>query len=176
MTKRLVALVVLVLLATSRTGAAAPPPDDRGVRQLLDRLETATRAGRQAGHDAGRWRLHGNVLMQMPRGIAGRDAVDVITTVGWARRLNRSVSLGVEGIGEDLEGFADPAETEGGARLLVGPSLHIAPAGRRWQLSVAGGPMFHPAGTRNASGALRDLPGATAATTYAVRTSFACSF
>ena len=129
-----------------------------------------------AGHDAGRWRLHGNVLMQMPRGIAGRDAVDVITTVGWARRLSRSVSLGVEGIGEDLEGFADPAETEGGARLLVGPSLHIAPAGRRWQLSVAGGPMFHPAGTRNASGALRDLPGATAATTYAVRTSFACSF
>ena len=49
MTKRLAALVMLLLFAVARTGAAAPQ-DDRGVRQLLDRLETATRAGRQAGY------------------------------------------------------------------------------------------------------------------------------
>ena len=92
-----------------------------------------------AGREFGGWRLHGNLLLQKAM-TTGRDPLDLVTTVGWARRLGRSVSLGVEGIAEDVEGFWNPEETEGGARLLVGPSLHIAPAGRRWQISAAGGP------------------------------------
>src|SRR5262245_34602537 len=38
--------------------------------------------------------LHGNLLFQKPMS-SGRDAVDLITSVGWARRVSRSVSLGV---------------------------------------------------------------------------------
>jgi hypothetical protein len=128
-----------------------------------------------AGREFGAWRLHGNLLFQKATA-TGRDPLDLVTTVGWARRLGGSVSLGVEGIAEDVEGFWDPAEAEGGARLLVGPSLHVAPAGRRWQFSVAGGPMFHPSDTGRRSGALRDLPQSGAARSYAFRTSFGCTF
>ena len=67
-----------------------------------------------AGREYQDWRLHGNVLFQVPRS-ANRDAVDLISTVGWARRLNPSVSLGVEGIGEDLEA-ATPSEPRSPAR------------------------------------------------------------
>ena len=35
-------------------------------------------------------------------------------------------------------------EAEGGARLLAGPSIHVAPVGRRWQFTATGGPVFHP--------------------------------
>jgi hypothetical protein len=128
-----------------------------------------------AGREFGLWRLHGNALFQKPLA-AGRDAVDLITTVGWSRRLGGSVSLGLEGIVEDIEGFWDPSEAEGGARLLVGPSLHIAPSGRRWQLSFAGGPMFHPSASGRSSAALRDLPQGSGARGYAFRTSFVCGF
>jgi hypothetical protein len=124
------------------------------------------------GRDYDQWRLHGNLLFQKPLA-PHRDTLDVITTVGWARRLTSTVSLGVEGIGEDLEGFWNPAEAEGGARLLLGPSLHLAPGGQRWQLSVAGGPTFHGSGTGRASGAVRDLPASQRSVGYAFRTSFA---
>jgi hypothetical protein len=127
------------------------------------------------GHETPSWRLHGNVLLQKPRA-EGRDAVDLITSVGWATKLTPAVSLGVEGIGEDLEGFWEEDEAEGGARLLVGPSLHVAPPGRRWQLSLAGGPMFHPANSDRESGALRDLPATTSKTGYAVKMSFSATF
>jgi len=107
-----------------------------------------------AGRTFERSRLQGNVLFQIPQSSA-RDAVDVISTVGWSHRLNTTVSLGAEAIGEDLEGFWEVQEAEGGARLLVGPSLHIAQPGKKWQLSIAGGPMFHPSDSQRASAALR---------------------
>ena len=71
------------------------------------------------GQERDRWRLLGNLLLQKP--LSGeRDAVDLITTLGWARKFARGWSLGVEAVGEDLEGFWDPMEAEGGARILVG--------------------------------------------------------
>ena len=128
-----------------------------------------------AGREYDQWRLHGNVLFQKPLA-ADRDVIDLITSVGWARRLNTAVSLGIEGIGEDLEGFWDQAEAEGGARLLIGPSLHVAPSGRAWQLSVAGGPMFHPSNTGRSSGAIRDLPPTNRTHGYALRASVSAHF
>jgi hypothetical protein len=128
-----------------------------------------------AGREFRNSRLHGNLLFQKPLA-ANRDSLDLITTVGWARHVSGPLSLGVEGIGEDLEGFWDPTEAEGGARLLIGPSLHVAPAGRKWQLTLAGGPTFHPSTTGRSSGALRDLPPQQNARGYAVRTSFSCTF
>ena len=119
-------------------------------------------------HEAEAWRLHGNLLMQKPFGPA-RDALYLITTVGWARRVTPAFALGVETVAEDLEGFWDPAEAEGGARILVGPSLHFAPAGRPWQIVATGGPTFHPADTGRSSGAIRDLPPSRDRVAYAVK-------
>ena len=121
-----------------------------------------------AGRESDTWRLHGNLLFQKPLS-PERDAVDLITTIGWAWKLTPAVSLGVEGIGEDLEGFWDPLEAEGGARMLIGPSLHVAPRGRKWQLTATGGPAFHPSDTGRASTALRDLPAARDRVGYAVK-------
>ena len=126
------------------------------------------------GHEAERWRLQGNLLFEKPL-TPGRDAVDLITTVGWARRLTPSIALGVEGLAEDLEGFWNPLEAEGGARILVGPSLHVAPSGRKWQLTATGGPMFHPANSGLSSDALRDLPPATGRLGYAFRAGVTCA-
>jgi len=121
-----------------------------------------------AGREAEAWRLYGNVLFQKPFSSA-RDSLDLITSVGWAAKLSDAVALGAEAIGEDLEGFWDTQEAEGGARLLVGPSLHVSPRGHRWQLIATGGPMFHPADTGRASAAFRDLPPVTSRTSYAFK-------
>jgi hypothetical protein len=123
-----------------------------------------------AGRTTDVTRLYGNLLFQKPIS-EGRDAVDLITSVGWARQLSRHVSLGAEAVGEDLEGFWEEEEAEGGARLLVGPSLHVAPDGKRWQLTATGGPVFHPSNTGRSSDALRDLPPDTHRTSYAFKLS-----
>jgi hypothetical protein len=120
-----------------------------GVNVLLARLV--------AGRHTDTWQLDGNLLFQKPLA-ADRDAVDLITSIGWTRRVANSVSLGFEAVGEDLEGFWESEEAEGGARLLVGPSVRVSPADRRWQLIATGGPLFHPSDTRRSSGAFRDLP------------------
>jgi hypothetical protein len=127
------------------------------------------------GREFARWRAHGNLLLQKPFA-DNRDAVDLVTSVGWAWRATDTFAIGVEGIGEDLEGFWESEEAEGGARLLVGPSLHLAPANGRWQFSLAGGPMFHPKDTGLSSAAVRDLPALSHSRGFAVRTSFACRF
>jgi hypothetical protein len=67
---------------------------------------------------------------------------------------------GVEAFGEDLEGFWDGEEAEGGAKLFVGPSVHVAPAGRRIYGSVCGGPILYATHSDRMSGAPRPL-GAT---------------
>jgi hypothetical protein len=127
-----------------------------------------------AGRNTDASRLYGNLLFQKP--LAGlRDEADLITSVGWARVLTHGVSLGVEAVGEDLEGFWDPHEAEGGAHLLVGPSLHFSPAGGRWHLTATGGPVFHSSASGRTSGALRDLPSDARRANYAVRLALSMS-
>ena len=158
-----------VLAPTSQVALAAGGGvlhEAGGVNVLLARVV--------AGDDHPSWRLQGNVLFQKPLSTE-RDAVDLITSVGWARKLPHGVSLGVEAIGEDLEGFWESEEAEGGARLLAGPSLHISPAGRRWQLTATGGPLFHPSDTHRSSGAFRDLPPETKRASYAFKASLSIS-
>lgn len=133
-----------------------------GVNVLLARVV--------AGRNTNSSRLYGNLLFQKPMS-SERDALDLITSVGWARKLPKGVSVGVEAIGEDLEGFWNPDEAEGGTRLMAGPTLHISPARRRWQLTATGGPVVHPSDTRRVSNALRDLPPDTKRTSYALKVS-----
>jgi hypothetical protein len=56
--------------------------------------------------------LFGNALVEKPFA-PGRDAVDLITTLGWLQSVGHGLRLGVEAVGEDLEGFW---EAEGGRR------------------------------------------------------------
>jgi hypothetical protein len=42
-----------------------------------------------------------------------------------------------------LEGFWNPAEVDGGAKLLVGPSLHAQSKNGNWAVSVTAGPVVH---------------------------------
>jgi hypothetical protein len=131
-----------------------------GVNVLLARVV--------GGREGIAWRLHGNLVLQKPFA-EDRDAMDLITTAGWARKLTTGVAIGIETLAEDLEAFWDPAEAEGGARILAGPSLHVSPAAARWQLTATAGPVFHPARTNRSSDALRDLPATRRAVGYAVR-------
>ena len=125
-----------------------------------------------AAHDTEFTRTNANLRLEHAAA-PGRDAVDVIVSGGWARMLGRGVSVGVEGLGEDLEGFWDPTEAEGGSRILVGPTLHLAPDGHKWQLSTVGGPTFHPDATSRTTDAVRELPPGTARVGYAVQVTFA---
>jgi hypothetical protein len=138
-----------------------------GVDVLLARVTS--------GRETRSWRVHGNALLQKPLR-AGRDAVDLITSLGWARKIRPAMAVGVEAIGEDLEGFWEEEEAEGGARLLVGPSVHFAPRDRRWQITGAGGPVFHKRRSSLASGAERDLPPTTSPTSYALKMALSVTF
>ena len=108
------------------------------------------------GHRFARSTLFGNVRLEKPLA-ESRDALDLITSVGWLRRLASGVHLGVEAIGEDLEGFWEPEEAEGGAKLFVGPSLHVSPAGHRVYATLCGGPILYATRSNRASGAPRPL-------------------
>jgi hypothetical protein len=118
-----------------------------GIRQEWD--GTRVFIGRVlAGADAGPGRLQGSLVME--RAVSSplrHDAADVVTSLGWSRRIGRRFSVGVEGIGQDVEGLWDPAEAEGGAKLLVGPSLHVQSTSGEWAASLTAGPVVHTAST-----------------------------
>ena len=84
--------------------------------------------------------LAAGVLLEHPY-TAGRDALDLITSLGVAHALTSTLWLGVEAVGSDLEGFWDQAEAEGGATLFVGPTLALSPSDS-WRLVVGGGPVL----------------------------------
>lgn len=89
-----------------------------------------------------------------------RDGLDVISTFGVLREINGQLFGGIEAVGQDLEGFWQTDETEGGARILIGPSLNFVPVGSRFSFSLCGGPIIqatHSMIIPNDS-AVRDLP------------------
>ena len=109
------------------------------------------------GRTTSRSMVNGNLMLEKPMS-GDRDAVDLISTVGAGRRFGTAVTMSVEAVGQDLEGFWDPEEKDGGARLMVGPSLSIAPPTARWQLTVGGGPIVRASRSDFSSGADRPLP------------------
>jgi hypothetical protein len=80
------------------------------------------------------------VLLEHPYA-AGRDALDLITSIGASHAVTSTLWLGVEAVGSDLEGFWDSGEAEGGATLFVGPTIAVSPSGS-WRLVVGGGPVL----------------------------------
>jgi hypothetical protein len=100
-----------------------------------------------------------------------RDPLDVITTLGVARQLGPVVRLGIETVGEDLEGLFEADEAEGGAKVMLGPSLTLQPRAARWALSIVAGPVLHISHSATPgfdSGPPRDL---STGAGYVVRTS-----
>ena len=100
-----------------------------------------------------------------------RDEIDAIVTLAAARTFGRGFSGGFEVLGEDLEALWTPNEAEGGARILVGPSMHWVRSDRRLLATLAGGPVFRLNANDQASAAPRELGNG-----YVIRASLACIF
>jgi hypothetical protein len=126
------------------------------------------------GFDRARWRLLGNLLFEKPFR-EGRDAVDLITSLGFGWKLRPALALGVEAVGEDLEGLWDKEEAEGGAKLFFGPVVHWALPTRNLQVTLGGGPVFNVRPTDLATTAERPL-GTGGQSGYTVRASVAYRF
>lgn len=110
-----------------------------------------------ASYDVAKWRIGANLRFEKAFA-ADRDDIDLITSVGFHHRVVGAFYAGVEAVGQDLEGFWEADEAEGGAKLLIGPSVNYAPASSRFGFSLCGGPVFHATrSTVITSGAIRDL-------------------
>lgn len=108
--------------------------------------------------NANRWRTNGNMLLEKALA-SNRDAIDVIFSAGVHYNFASGFYGGIEAIGEDLEGFWDKEEAEGGAKLLVGPSLNLTPKQSRFSFSVSGGPVFYATQNQMTNpDAIRELP------------------
>jgi hypothetical protein len=123
-----------------------------GIRQEWD--GTPVLIGRVlAGADMARGRLQGSLVVE--RAVASpirTDAADIVTSLGWSRRVGDRIAFGVEGIGQDLEGLWNPAEADGGAKLLVGPSLHVQSKTGDWAASLTAGPVIRTVSTLSPPG------------------------
>ncbi len=102
------------------------------------------------------WQVAGNVRLEHPFD-PDRDAMDVLTSIGYERSLGSGVALGIEAVGEDLEGLVEAEEAEGGARLMLGPTLALAAPQSRWFLLLGGGPVLYVNRNSRTSPAIRDL-------------------
>lgn len=87
------------------------------------------------------WRFDGNIIFEKANS-PNRDPIDLIISMGWLHRLSKIMSIGFEVVGQDLEGFWEPNEAEGGARILVGPAIHFASG--RWEGGLTGGYVLRP--------------------------------
>jgi hypothetical protein len=133
-----VELLANVLRSDSRAYAAI------GLGGMVDYSGSGVALGRvTAGVRGSSWEMAGNLRLErsLVAASAQRDALDVITSVGVSRRFGRPLRVGLEAVGEDLEGIFDPNEAEGGAKLMLGPTVAIAP-NARWQLVLGGGPVL----------------------------------
>ncbi|WP_183564929.1 hypothetical protein [Mucilaginibacter sp. SP1R1] len=110
-----------------------------------------------ASFDAASWKFAGNLRFEKAFD-KSRDDIDLVTSLGFHHRIVGQFFGGVEAVGEDLEGFWEADEAEGGAKLLVGPSINYVPPGSRFAFSVCGGPIFYATHSNVIpSEAIRDL-------------------
>jgi hypothetical protein len=108
-----------------------------------------------AGQSFARSRLDADVALERPLS-TGRDAVDVVTALGWMRAMRPGMQLGLEAVGQDLEGFWNRDEAEGGARIYAGPSALLRFG--TWQLGATAGPVVRASWSNRTSAAERPDP------------------
>ncbi|MGZ3874407.1 MAG: hypothetical protein ACXVJD_15910 [Mucilaginibacter sp.] len=106
-----------------------------------------------------KWKLGANVRFEKAFD-KNRDDIDVISSIGVHRQISGQFFGGFEAVGQDLEGFWEADEAEGGARVLIGPSLNYAPSASRFSFTLCGGPIIYA--TRSVTAlnefAVRELP------------------
>jgi hypothetical protein len=103
------------------------------------------------------WDVYGNMLFEKPFSPT-RDDIDLVLTLGWSYSVSSAIRVGIEGVGQDLEGFWEENEAEGGARLFVGPTLAAAIPATPWTFTLGAGPILRATQNSRFSSALRDLP------------------
>jgi hypothetical protein len=122
-------------------------------KSLLGRITTS--------FDASRFKASGNLLLEHTF-TRNRDDVDVITNLGFHYRLLGKFYAGFEAVGEDLEGFWDEEEAEGGAKIMVGPSLNMTSRNSGISFSLSGGPVIYATQNKTINlDAIRQLPSTT---------------
>jgi hypothetical protein len=87
------------------------------------------------------WQLFGNVLVEKPFSQI-RDQLDLFLTTGLSYNYSPSIQLGIEAVGQDLEGFWDETEAEGGATMFIGPTLVAAIPATSWTFTLGVGPII----------------------------------
>jgi hypothetical protein len=118
-----------------------------GQNVLLSRVVTETPA--LAGH------LVGNAVFERSLG-RNRDALDFISTVAYSRQVAAGLFVGGETLVQDVEGFWDPGEADGGARVFVGPAVGVVPA-PGWSLHLTAGRDIRGTTSTSDSAAFRAL-------------------
>lgn len=103
------------------------------------------------------WEIYGNMLLEKPFA-ADRDDIDLVLTAGWSYSISSTIRLGIEAVGQDLEGFWDENEAEGGATLFVGPTFAATIPGSSWTFMLGAGPILRATRNSRFSSAMRDLP------------------
>jgi len=68
------------------------------------------------------------------------------------------IRLGLELVGQDLEGFWEEEEAEGGAVLFFGPTFVATIPDNSWTIILGGGPILRATKSAEANLAPRDLP------------------
>ncbi len=87
------------------------------------------------------WQLFGNVLVEKPFSQT-RDQLDLFLTTGLSYNYSPSIQLGIEAVGQDLEGFWDETEAEGGATMFIGPTMVAAIPATSWTFTLGVGPII----------------------------------
>lgn len=150
-----------------------------GVGSMRDYLATNVITGRvMAGYRWANTSFISNLRLEHPMPSSRldapvRDALDVNTSLGLSHDVSRGLRVGFESVAEDLEGLVDTEETEGGAKLMIGPSVGVGSRQSRWALNVVAGPVMRLGRstiTTPVPGAARGL---STASGYVVRTSLA---
>jgi hypothetical protein len=119
--------------------------------------------------DQTNWQLTGNLRFEKAFDKT-RDKLDFISSFGFQHRITNQWYLGFEALGQDLEGFWEKDEAEGGAKLMIGPSVNIVPSNSRLSFSFAGGPVFYA--TRSSvlpSQAIREIGAVATGNGYTIR-------
>jgi hypothetical protein len=115
------------------------------------------------------WLATGNLRFEKAFA-SSRDKLDFISSLGYQHRISNAVFLGFEAVGQDLEGFWEEDEAEGGAKLMVGPSVNLSPVNSNLSFSLSGGPVFY-ATRSNAipSEAIREIGAYASRNGYSIR-------
>ncbi len=127
------------------------------VGYLREYLGTNVLMGRLAvSRQLNRFQVQGNAIFEKPLA-RYRDPLDFITTFAAGYQLRANMWIGIDAIGEDLEGLVESDEAEGGAKFMVGPTA-LFQVTKKLHLRAGGGPIFYLTQNIPISQAPRILP------------------